>query len=67
MKINHETKSELVLETINMVIDEGHEDSFMDLIQSVSNRLQHNDMDIDAEEVLEIYNGTFFNSVELEE
>lgn len=67
MKINHETKSELVLETINMVIDEGHEDSFMDLIQCVSNRLQHNDMDIDAEEVLEIYNGTFFNSVELEE
>lgn len=61
--INHESREELVLETIDLVVDEGGDRSFMDLLESVSARLECREVYMDAEDILEIYNGTFLQDV----
>lgn len=61
--MNHETRDELVLETIDLVVDEGGDRSFMDLIESVSSRLECREVYMDPEEILEIYNGMFHADV----
>lgn len=61
--MNHETREELVLETIDLVVDEGGDRSFMDLIESVSSRLECREVYIEPEEILEIYNGMFYADV----